>query len=46
MMVLTSDFITSTYGESWDSSCEKSWVPVQKKKKKESKIENVGTLLF
>ena len=43
MMVLTSDFVTSIYGESWDSSCEKSWVPVQKKKK-ESKIENVGTL--
>ena len=27
---LASDFVTNTcsYGESWDSSCEKSWVPV------------------
>ena len=25
-----SDFVTNSYGESWDSSCEKSWVPVQK----------------
>ena len=22
-----SDFVTNSYGESWDSSCEKSWVP-------------------
>ena len=26
-----SDFVTKSYGESWDSSCEKSWVPVKKK---------------
>ena len=38
MMVLTSDFATNSYGESWDSSGEKSWVPV---KKNESEIENV-----
>ena len=24
-----SDFVTNSYGESWDSSCEKSWVPVR-----------------
>ena len=24
------DFVTNSYGESWDSSCEKLWVPVQK----------------
>ena len=23
-----SDIVTNSYGESWDSSCEKSWVPV------------------
>ena len=23
------DFVRSSYGESWDSSCEKSWIPVQ-----------------
>ena len=26
---VSSDFVTNSYGESWDSSCEKSWVPVQ-----------------
>ena len=26
---MTSDFVTNSYGESWDLSCEKSWVPVQ-----------------
>ena len=46
MMVLTSDFATSSYGESWDSSCEKSWVAVQNYwvpvlKKKEFEIENI-----
>ena len=25
----SSDFVTNSCGESWDSSCEKSWVPVQ-----------------
>ena len=34
-----SDFVTNSYGESWDSSCQKSWVPV-KKKSLESEIEN------
>ena len=24
------DFVTNSYGESWDSSCEKSWVQVKK----------------
>ena len=24
-----SDFVTNSYGQSWDSSCEKSWVPVK-----------------
>ena len=23
------DFVTNSYGESWDSSCDKSWVPLQ-----------------
>ena len=42
-----SDFVTNSYGESWNSSaCETwSWVPVQNqwvpiKKKNDSKIEN------
>ena len=35
-----SDFVTNSYGESWDSSCEKSWVPVKKNKKNKSEIEN------
>ena len=26
---MTSDFVRISYGESWDSSCEKTWVPVQ-----------------
>ena len=25
---VTSDFVTNCYSESWDTSCEKSWVPV------------------
>ena len=25
----SSDFVTNSFGESWDSSCEKSWVPVR-----------------
>ena len=29
-----SDFVTNSYGESWDSSCERSWVPVQNHPKK------------
>ena len=33
----SSDFVTNSYGESWDSFCEKSGVPV---KKHESVIEN------
>ena len=24
-----SDFVTDSYGKSWDSSCERSWVPEQ-----------------
>ena len=28
--IYSSDFVTNSYGESWDSSCEKSRVPVQK----------------
>ena len=38
-----SDFVTNSYGVSLDSSCEKSWVPV--KKKKESEIENGWVLM-
>ena len=36
------DPVTNSYGESWDSSCEKSWVPV---KKKESEIENAWAFM-
>ena len=28
-----SDFVTNSHGESWDSSCERSWVPVQNHRK-------------
>ena len=35
-----SDFVTNSYGESWDSSCEKSRVPEKKKKKNETEIES------
>ena len=28
-IVRSSDVVTNSCGESWDSSCEKSWVPVQ-----------------
>ena len=39
-MLLVSDFVSNSYGESWDSSCEKLWVPVRNQwvsgKKKES----------
>ena len=28
------DFVSNSYGESWDSSCERSWVPVQNHWKK------------
>ena len=28
LKVATSDFVTNSCGETWDSSCEKSWVPV------------------
>ena len=38
LLAFSSDFVTNSYGESWDSSCEKSgvlvpnqWVPVEKK---------------
>ena len=31
MWDLSSDFVTNGYGVSWDSSCEKPWVPVKKK---------------
>ena len=27
--LISSNFVTNSYGESWDSFCEKSWVPVQ-----------------
>ena len=46
-MVDFCDFVTNSYGESWDSSCEKSWVPVHNQwvpvqKNKESQIENAS----
>ena len=43
------NFVTYGYGESWDSSCEKSRVPVQNQwdpvQKKESKIENAWAIM-
>ena len=50
-VVMTStDFIKNGYGESWDSSCEKSWVPVHNQwlpvnKNKESKIEHAWAFM-
>ena len=47
---LCSDFVTNSYGKSWDSSCEKSWVPVQNQcvsvQKNESKIEIAWVFTF
>ena len=42
--------LQNSYGASWDSSCEKSWVTVQNqwvpvKKKKESQIENAWAFM-
>ena len=46
--VLLSDFVTNSYGESWDSACEKSWVPVQNQrvpvKKTNLKLKMLGPL--
>ena len=40
---INNDFVTNSYGESWDSSCEKYWVPVQNQwvpvKKKTPKLK-------
>jgi len=38
-----SDFVTNSYGESSDSSCEKSWVPV-KKRTRSPKLKMLGPL--
>ena len=48
---VASVFDTNSYGESWDSSCENSWVPVQNqwvpfKKKKEPEIENAWAVMY
>ena len=47
-----SDFVTNSYGESWDSSCEKSWVPAVitseshfKKTRSPIKIENAWAFM-
>ena len=46
-----SDFVTNSYGKSWDSSSEKSWVPavhnqwVPVQKNKESEIENAWAFM-
>ena len=42
MTFLFRDFVTNSSGESWDSSCKKSCVPV--KKKKSSKLKMLGRL--
>ena len=39
---MTSDFVRNSYGESWNSSCEKTWVPVQKHW--DSKLKKLGSL--
>ena len=45
----SSDFVTNSYGESWDSFCENSWVPVKNQrvpvKKHESVIENAWAFM-
>ena len=47
---MTSDFVTNSYGESWDLSCEKSWVPFQNQwvpvKKNKSDIENAWAFMY
>ena len=47
---VASDFDTNSYGESWDSPCENSWVSVQNQwvpfKKKESEIENAWAVMY
>ena len=50
-MLLVSDFVSNSYGESWDSSCEKLWVPVRNqwvsgKKKRSPKLKMLGPLQF
>ena len=46
----SSDFVTNSYGESWDAFCEKSWVPVMNQrvpvKKHESVIENAWAFMY
>ena len=46
---MISDFVRNSYGESWDSSCEKTWVPVQNHwdsvpKTTSSKLKKLGSL--
>ena len=46
---MTSDFVRISYGESWDSSCEKSLVPVQNhwdsvQKTTSSELKKLGSL--
>ena len=41
----TSDFVTKSYGGSWDSSCEKLWVPVLNQWENELKIENAWAFM-
>ena len=46
---MISDFVRNSHGESWDSSCEKSWVSVQNqwvpvKKTTRSKLKKPGSL--
>ena len=48
-LLYSSDFVTNSYGESWDSSCEKSQVRVQNqrgpvKKKMSAKLKIPGPL--
>ena len=46
---MISDFVRNSYGESWDSSCEKTRVPVQNywdsvQKSTSSKLKKLGSL--
>ena len=46
---MNSDFVRNSHGESWESSCEKTWVPDQNhwdsvKKKTSSKLKKLGSL--
>ena len=38
-LIYNGDFVTNSYGESWDSSCERSLVPIQNQWVSESQLK-------